>query len=140
VRVPAIGISSRLESLRTGPDGTLQPPRDPDRAGWYVKSPAPGELGPAVIAGHVDSKTGPAVFWRLSQLRPGDIVTVTRSAGGPVRFVVQQVRRFSRAHPHDVKIYGPSPDRALRLITCGGVYDRERGRYQDNVVVFAVAV
>lgn len=120
--------------------GRLQPPVDPQRAGWFPGSSVPGELGPAIIAGHRDSLVGPAVFWRLSDLRPGDTVTVTRSDGGSARFEVAQVRRVPRDDFPTEQVYGASPDRVLRLITCGGLYDHVHGRYLDNVLVVALAV
>ena len=139
LRIPAIGVDTRLERLGVSRSGRLQPPVDPQRAGWFPGSSVPGELGPAVIAGHRDSLVGPAVFWRLTDLRPGDTVTVTRSDGGTARFTVAQVRRVPRAAFPTEQVYGASPDRVLRLITCGGLYDHVHGRYLDNVLVVALA-
>lgn len=140
VRIPAIKVRSRLEQLAIGRDGALTPPRNPALAGWYAAGPAPGDLGASVLAGHVDSKTGPAVFWRLAALRRGNRVEVTRSDGTTARFAVQEVRRVSRERFPTLAVYGPLPDRGLRLITCGGLYDHRRGRYRDNIVVFALAI
>ncbi len=139
VRIPALGIRSSLERLGIGADGALSAPRDPAQAGWYADGPTPGDLGAAVIAGHVDSTSGHAVFWRLAQLHRSDRVEVTRSDGTTVRFAVQEVRRVRRDRFPTVEVYGPLPDRGLRLITCGGLYDHQRGRYRDNIVVFALA-
>jgi sortase (surface protein transpeptidase) len=138
--IPAIDVRSSLERLGTDDAGALVPPRHPMRAGWYAAGPAPGDLGPAVLAGHVDSTRGPAVFWRLAALARGDLVRVTRADGSTVRFRVTEVRHVDRTRFPTRAVYGPVPDRALRLITCGGTYDHARGRYRQNVVVFALAV
>jgi LPXTG-site transpeptidase (sortase) family protein len=140
IRIPAIGVDSVLERLGVSRRGRLQPPVDPQLAGWFPGSVVPGELGPAVIAGHRDSRVGPAVFWRLTDLRPGDTLVVTRSDDVDVRFEVRQVRRVPRASFPTEQVYGATPDSLLRLITCGGLYDHVQGRYLDNVLVVALAV
>lgn len=140
LRIPAIGVRSRLEELSTAQDGTLQPPVDADLAGWFAAGPAPGDLGPAVVAGHVDSRTGPGVFWRLSELTAGDRVVVERQAGDEVAFRVVSVRQVDKDRFPTQLVYGPTPERGLRLITCGGTYDRGEGGYRDNIVVFAVMI
>lgn len=140
LRIPALDLDTAVERLRVGPAGRLRPPRDPDRPGWFPGSPVPGDLGAAVLAGHRDSRTGPAVFWRLADLSVGDSVVVGRSDGQSARFRVVDVRRVPRARFPTADVYGPMPDRALRLITCGGLYDHVRGRYRDNVLVLALAV
>jgi hypothetical protein len=140
VDIAAIGVRSRLESLDLNPDSSLQPPHDPARAGWYAGGPVPGDVGPAVIAGHVDSTHGPAVFWRLRRLHPGDRITVERSDGSSTQFAVTEVRLVPLGRFPTGEVYGATPDRALRLITCGGSYDHAKGHYRENVVVFALAV
>jgi LPXTG-site transpeptidase (sortase) family protein len=140
LRIPSIGVDTPLETLGVTRLGRLQPPVDPQRAGWFPGSAVPGELGPAVVAGHRDSKVGPAVFWHLTDLRIGDTVIVTRSDGATVRFEVAQIRRVPRASFPTEQVYGATPDSMLRLITCGGLYDHVHGRYLDNVLVVAVAV
>ncbi|HKA69662.1 MAG TPA: class F sortase [Actinomycetes bacterium] len=137
LRIPAIGVNTALERLSLDRAGELIAPRDPDRAGWYSGGPAPGEVGPAVLAGHVDSRTGPAVFYRLASLRPGDRIVVSSSDGVVARFRVESVRAFRRADFPTAQVYGATPEPVLRLITCGGVYDPGNG-YRDNVVAFAV--
>jgi sortase (surface protein transpeptidase) len=118
-------------------DGTLQVPGDFDVTGWFTGGPAPGATGPAVIAGHIDSKRGPAVFYRLRELRPGQEITVGRSDGSSVRFAVDGVAQYPKhAFPTEA-VFGPSPEPLLRLITCGGVFDRSQRSYRDNVVVTA---
>jgi sortase (surface protein transpeptidase) len=137
LRVPAIGVSAAVVRLGLNRDGTLQVPGDFDAAGWFTGGPAPGETGPAVIAGHIDSRRGPAVFHRLRELRPGQEITVARADGSSVRFAVDGVARYPKdAFPTEA-VFGPSPDPLLRLITCGGAFDRSRRSYRDNVVVTA---
>jgi len=90
-----------------------------------------------VIAGHVDSRTGPAVFFRLRELRPGDRVDVTRADGARLRFAVDAIQRFPKARFPTAAVFGPTPAAELRLVTCTGSFDRARGSYRDNLVVFA---
>jgi sortase (surface protein transpeptidase) len=99
--------------------------------------PVPGDPGPAVIAGHVDSRAGPAVFFRLRELRPGDKVTVRRSDGRAVAFTVDEVDRYPKDAFPTSAVYGPAPGSELRLITCGGSFDAAKRSYRDNVVVYA---
>jgi sortase (surface protein transpeptidase) len=138
--IPAIGVrESSLVLLTLQPSGELQVPADFDRVGWFAGGPVPGSPGPAVLAGHVDSRSGPAVFYRLKELRSGDEVTVWRSDGLVVRFTVDSVHRYPKnAFPTDT-VYGPTPGVALRLITCGGSFDAARRSYRDNIVVYASA-
>ncbi|WP_235928091.1 class F sortase [Goekera deserti] len=142
VVIPAIGVDAApLEQLSLLPDGSLAAPRDFARAGVFADGPLPGEQGPAVIAGHVDSAAdGPAVFFRLPDLRPGDEVTVGLSDGSTVRFLVDRLVSVPKdAFPTDL-VYGPTPDAQLRLITCSGDFDSVERSYVDNTVVFATAV
>jgi LPXTG-site transpeptidase (sortase) family protein len=140
LRIPALNVDTAVERLRVGLAGRLRPPQDPARPGWFPESPVPGDLGAAVVAGHRDSRTGPAVFWRLADLSVGDSVVVDRSDGRTARFRVVDVRQVSRSRFPTADVYGPMPDHALRLITCGGLYDHVYGRYRDNVLVLALAV
>jgi Sortase domain len=135
--IPAIGVATPLVRLGRERDGSMQVPADFARAGWFAEGPSPGQVGPAVIAGHVDSGTGPAVFFRLRELRPGDTVRVELADGAGLRFVVEQARRFPKASFPTAEVFGPAPWAALRLVTCGGDFDRARGSYRDNLVVFA---
>lgn len=138
LRIPAIEVDAPLLAVGLGPDGALVPPTDYHRPGWYAGGTLPGRPGPAVIAGHVDSRTGPAVFVDLHRLRVGDLVEVARDAAW-VRFTVTELAWYpKRRFPTD-QVYGPTPDAQLRLITCGGGFDPSRRSYTDNLVVYAVA-
>jgi Sortase domain len=135
--IPAIGVATPLVRLGLEADGGMQVPADFGRAGWFTGGPAPGQLGPSVIAGHVDSRTGPAVFYRLRELRPGQAILVERADGSRLRFVVEQARSYPKERFPTAAVFGPVPETALRLITCAGGFDRARGSYRDNLVVSA---
>ncbi len=135
--IPAIAVSTPLIRLGLTPSGTLQVPDRFDVAGWYDRSPPPGATGPAVIAGHIDSVRGPAVFYRLSLLRPGDRVYVRRADGSVAVFGVTGVGLYPKDHFPTAEVYGSVPGPELRLITCGGTFDWARHSYLSNVVVYA---
>ena len=137
VTIPAIGVSTELEHLRRNPDGTVEVPQSWDRAGWYSEGSRPGQPGPAVILGHVDSKDGPAVFYRLEELRPNDDVVVDRADGSRVRFRVDRVERHPKDRFPTDAVYLPVLEPALRLVTCGGSFDGSTGHYRDNIIAFA---
>jgi Sortase domain len=137
VRIPSIGVDSPLVQLGVDGDGALVPPDDFARAGWFADGPVPGEIGPAVLAGHVDSHDGPAVFFRLVDLATGADVLVDLADGTTVRFTVAGAARYPKDEFPTEDVYGPTPRAELRLITCGGEFDRDRRSYRDNVVVFA---
>jgi Sortase domain len=137
VELPTIGVSSRLVRLGLNPDGTMEVPRDYGLAGWFTGGAMPGQDGPAVIAGHVDSTTGPAVFYRLGDLRPGDPVRVRRADGDWLTFEVTGTARYPKAAFPTEAVFGPVPGPVLRLVTCGGDFDRASGHYLDNLVVTA---
>ena len=138
LKVDAIDLDTPLETLRLGADGALTPPRDFAKAGWYAGGTRPGDVGPAVIAGHVDSRRGPAVFYDLRKLTRGDRIEVVRGGRALAFTVVATAWYPKNSFPTD-EVYGPTPDRQLRLITCGGVFDRSLRSYKDNLVVYAVA-
>ena len=138
VRVPAIGVDSGLLRLGTDAAGALVPPDDVTRAGWFADGAVPGDVGPAVVAGHVDSVDGPAVFSRLRELAPGHEVFVDRADGTTARFAVTGVGRYPKSDFPTEAVYGPTPRAELRLVTCGGEFDRSARSYLDNVVVTAV--
>jgi sortase (surface protein transpeptidase) len=136
VVIDSIGVRSPVVPLGRNPDNTMEVPDRFDQSGWYTGGPQPGQSGPAVVVGHVDSYSGPAVFFRLKDLRPGDLVDVIGTLGR-AEFHVESVRQFVKdKFPTDL-VFGPTPDRALRLITCGGSFDRSASSYRDNIVVFA---
>jgi hypothetical protein len=137
LRVPAIGVDTALQLVHLGSDGALTPPKGWSQAGWYADGTAPGDRGPAVIAGHVDSVDGPAVFYRLRELTPGDAILVVRG-GRTLRFTVTSTAWYPKTSFPAAEVYGPTPDRELRLITCGGVFDHRLRSYRDNQVVYAV--
>jgi Sortase domain len=137
VSVPAIGVRTKLVYLGLNKNGTLQVPASTAVAGWFTGSPRPGAVGSAVIAGHVDSHTGPGIFYWLRTLRPGDRVYVGRASGTMAVFTVTSVRMYAKDQFPTAAVYGSVPDAELRLITCGGVFDRSLRSYLSNVVVFA---
>ena len=139
VRIPAVDVRSGLVELGVDGSGALVPPGDFAVAGWFSGGPVPGEVGPAVIAGHVDSRSGPAVFFRLEELTVGDTVQVARSDGTDVGFRVTRVARYPKDDFATAEVYGPTPHAELRLITCGGSFDPGRRSYRDNIVVYATA-
>lgn len=140
VVIPSLGVDSTLESLTRDDTGWIEAPALIDEAGWYRDGVVPGDIGPAVIAGHVDGNAGPGVFLRLSELAPGDAVDVVLSDGSTRSFsVTGSVSVPKRDFPTE-DVYGPSPTAQLRLITCGGDFDDSWGHYNDNVVVSAVRV
>ena len=135
--IPAIGVSTRLVQLGLTTTGTLQVPASTAVAGWYTGSPRPGQTGAAVIAGHVDSQTGPAVFFRLRLLQPGQLVYVRRADGSLAVFQVTAVQTYLKTQFPTAAVYAAQPDAQLRLITCGGTFDPATGHYLSNVVVSA---
>jgi hypothetical protein len=137
--IPSIGVhTSTFVDLGRGRDGGLEVPQDFDAVGFYTLGPTPGQFGPAVIAGHVDSHRGPAVFYRLGALKAGATVSVGRRDGTTARFVVDKVAAYPKAQFPTTAVYGNTTGRAeLRLITCGGSFDDRTGHYVDNVVAFA---
>jgi len=136
--IPAIGVrSDNIVDLELAADGTMEVPQDASAPGWFTPGPSPGQFGPAIIVGHVDSETGPAVFYRLGELRPGDRVKVSRQDGSVAIFGVDSVQTYEKNEFPTRDVYGNSTSRAeLRLITCSGEYDSETG-YLSNTVVFA---
>ena len=140
VDIPAIGVSSPLLDLGLNPDGTIEVPSVVTSAGeaaWYKYSATPGQVGVSVIEGHVDSYQGPAVFYRLGALQPGDTIDVTLADGITAIFRVTGVREYAKSNFPADAIYGTTNYAALRLITCGGVFDYATGHYLSSTVVFA---
>lgn len=142
VSIPAIGVAAPLVAVGADATGTLEvPPLDrPTVAGWYRHGVTPGEIGNAVLVGHVDSSAGPAVFFDLGRLRSGDTVRVARVDGSVATFAVDTVGSYPKDRFPTDEVYGSSTVAGLRLVTCGGRFDRSRGDYVDNVVVFATRI
>lgn len=137
VRVPAVGIDAAVGPLFVDDNGVLPPPESFDATGWWHDGPEPGEAGPAVIAGHVDSYRGPAVFFHLDDITTGDKIFVDRADGSTVTFVAHRTERHPKDEFPTEAVYGDTSQTALRLITCGGDFDDEDRRYLDNIIVYA---
>ena len=135
--IPVLGLDTPLLRLGLNEDGTVEVPTAPQRAGWFRLGPVPGRRGSSVILGHVDSVDGPAVFAGLSTMRRPDIVQVALEDDTIVSFEVTGIETFANADFPAERVYAGTMRAAeLNLVTCGGDYDRERGGYQSNVVVF----
>ncbi|MFD2490312.1 class F sortase [Amycolatopsis jiangsuensis] len=140
--VPKIAAHSSLVPLGLNADRTVQVPpvTTPLQAGWYRYGPTPGELGPAVLLGHVDGNKQKGIFYRLKEMRRGDDVAVAREDGRTAHFVVTKVDQVPKdVFPSDA-VYGDTDDAELRLITCGGAFDRSEHSYVDNIIVYAKLV
>ncbi|MGW4644501.1 class F sortase [Sphaerisporangium sp. NPDC004334] len=139
VRVPGIGVDAALVSVGVDRNGEIEVPplSRPKLAGWYRLGPAPGEMGPAVILGHVNTRGGPAVFSRLRELKRGDTITVVRADGSTARFTVDGAEQASKNRFPTKRVYGHVDRPSLRLITCGGVFNAKAHSYTDNIIVYA---
>ena len=137
--VDAIGARSSLVPLGLNPDKTVSVPpvSQPLQAGWYRLGPTPGALGPAVILGHINGGGQQGIFSRLHELKPGDQIKVARQDGRTALFTVTKLQQVSKSSFPTLAVYGDVPDAELRLITCGGSFDRAKHSYVDNIVVFA---
>ena len=137
ISIPSIRVDSSLVRLGKNDKGAVEVPPFPV-AGWYTESTRPGDAGSAVILGHVDNKTtGPAVFYRLRELKAGDQILVTRADGSVVRFAVDRTEQFLKTRFPTDQVYYPTLASELRLITCGGSFDFSTGHYRSNIIVFA---
>jgi sortase (surface protein transpeptidase) len=137
LELPAIGVATDVVALGLAADGTMEVPDNFGVAGWFTGGPRPGENGPAVIAGHVDSRAGPAVFYKLRELQPGAAVFVTRVDGSAVTFTVSRVETYDKATFPTDAVFGATAGSELRLVTCGGEFDWGRRTYRSNIVVYA---
>jgi len=141
--IPAIGVDTAVQQLGLDPDGSVQvPPLGRDsHAGWYKYSPTPGELGPSVVLGHIDSAAyGPGVFFRLGDLRQRDRISITLADRTVAVFEVERVVEYRKAQFPTLAVYGNTDHAALRLITCGGAFDPARHSYESNIVAYAALV
>jgi hypothetical protein len=142
IRIPAIGVYAPVYALQLDSNGRMQTPRNFANTGWYEPGPEPGERGPAVITGHVDSHSGPAVFYKLRKLRRGAVIRVVRADRTVARFRVEGLERWPKAEFPTRKVFGHGHGRVstLRLVTCSGNFDPATGHYVDNTIVYAVRV
>jgi LPXTG-site transpeptidase (sortase) family protein len=138
--IPLIGVQTQLITLGLTSTGELQVPSTTAVAGWYTGSPRPGAIGSSIIVGHIDSVTGPGVFYRLDELTRGDKVYIKRADGTLAEFRVTSVQTYLKDHFPTEDVYGPVPDAELRLITCGGAWDPATHHYLSNIVVYAAEV
>ncbi|WP_206184543.1 class F sortase [Thermoactinospora rubra] len=139
VYIPAIGVAAPLMELGLDAEGAIENPpfQPPNLAGWYRYGPVPGQRGAAVITGHLDSRTGPAVFASLRDVRKGDQIQVMRADRSVAVFVVDKVEHTPKRSFPTRKVYGKVGYPALRVITCGGAFDRATGSYRENTIVYA---
>ncbi|GAA4786251.1 hypothetical protein GCM10023200_20300 [Actinomycetospora chlora] len=139
VRIPALGVDEReVQRLGVAADGTAEVPQDFARVGWF--DPSVARPGPTVLLGHVDSRSGPAVFFRLRDLRPGDLVEVGRADGSVARYAVERIEQVAKDAFPTFAVFGATPDDVVRLVTCAGDFDRGARSYTDNLVVHATRV
>ena len=137
ITIPAIGVEAPIVGVGLQADGAMEVP-EPDQVGWYKLGPRPGEGGPAVLVGHVRyRRTGPAVFYRLGELRPGDEILVGQRGGATTRFLVGRLERHPKTALPTGRIWTGATRPLLRLITCGGSVDRRTGHYRENLIVYA---
>ena len=137
IRIPRITVDAPIIPLGLRDDGKIEVPEAPEDAGWWLGGPEPGEPGPAVILGHVDSRAGPAVFFNLRDLKPGDEIHIDREDGSTITYLVEQSERHPKDDFPTDEVYGPTEQPTLRLVTCGGDFDFDVRSYSDNVIVFA---
>jgi LPXTG-site transpeptidase (sortase) family protein len=135
--IPSIEVRTRLTGLGLQDDGSVEVPTNAALAGWFQRGPVPGTSGSSVILGHVDSTSGPAVFYRLRELRPGDSLAVRLDDGTTVSFRVHSIKTYANEDFPAQRVYGRTGRPELNLVTCGGDYDSANGGYQSNVVVNA---
>jgi sortase (surface protein transpeptidase) len=135
--IPAIGIAVSLGSLGLNPDGTVQVPDNTVQPGWFRLGPTPGQIGSAVILGHVDSYLGVGVFFQLRTLAAGDQIDVGLADGVTAQFTVNSVAEYSKTDFPAQRVYGSHGSSALQLVTCGGVFDHQTGSYLSNIVVYS---
>ena len=140
IRIPAMGVSVSLSQLGLNADKSPQVPTKYQEPGWYKLGPAPGQMGSAVILGHVDDKNGPAVFFKLGSLKAGDKVDVSLADGAVVHFAVTTVATYAKATFPSQKVYGSHGISGLQLVTCGGKFDAASGHYLSNVVAYTALV
>jgi len=134
--IPKHDIKTKVEQVGLDKDGAMATPKNEQQAGWYKFGPRPGDVGNAVIDGHTDTKTGPAIFYKLHELKKGDPVEITDASGRKLVFRVKELVQYDHLKAPLKKIFGPADTRNLNLITCIGTYDQNQGTYDDRLVVF----
>jgi sortase (surface protein transpeptidase) len=137
IQIPKIALDTAVVPTGLDANGAIQVPNDSWVTGWYDKSPTPGEVGPAVIVGHVDNLQGIAVFWRLRELAPGDTVSIARADGSTANFAITQIVEYPQDQFPTQEVYGNIDYAGLRLITCGGTFNTTTHHYSHNTVVYA---
>ncbi|MEW1758021.1 class F sortase [Streptomyces cyaneofuscatus] len=137
ITIPSLKVTSDLEQLGLGEKRTMETPKDPAKAGWYRPGTTPGAIGPSVIAGHVTWDGVPAVFFKLTELEPGDRIDVSRADGTTAVFTVDRTATYPKDDFPTIEVYRNLDYAGLRLITCGGAFSEKDSRYADNVVVYA---
>lgn len=138
LRIPKLNLNAEFEApLGLKEDRTIEVPETYTKVGWYENGATPGEVGPAVVLGHVDSYEGPAIFWPLGKLEEGDEIEIEREDGTTAVFVVEYSKRFDQDEFPTELVYGPTEKPTLRLVTCTGTFDKAAQKYSHNLVVFA---
>ena len=137
VRIPALGLAVWLTELGLNADGTVAVPTSVQVPGWFSPGPSPGQIGSAVILGHVDSSQGPGVFFKLRTLQPGEQIEVNLADGVVATFRVTSVVQYQKTAFPDQKVYGSNGSSELQLVTCGGAFDPQTGHYLSNIVVYS---
>ncbi|MFB9929161.1 class F sortase [Amycolatopsis halotolerans] len=139
VEIPKIGAKSTLITVLPNKDGQISVPsvKNPMQAAWYRLSPVPGDVGPAIVLGHVDGDHKPGIFYKLKDVNPGDEVDVERSDGKKLKFVVDRKEQVPKDTFPTQAVFGNTDKPQLRIITCGGVFDHAEHSYKDNIVVYA---
>jgi len=137
ITISSIGVQARVSALGLNEDGGLKVPEDPWLVGWWRGGPRPGEKGPAVLVGHKDSRTGPAVFYGVGDLAPGDELVVDDVNGRTATFTVSRIEQVGRGDFPTDRVYGETRSSELRILSCGGEYDEENRQYEDNVIIYA---
>lgn len=138
IKIDKFDLDTAIQPVGQNQDKSIQIPEYLDMlAGWYKYGPAPGELGPAVIVGHVGIYKGQTVFYNLHSLAPGDKIEILRQDNKTAKFKVTSLEQYSQESFPSDKVYGDIDYAGLRLITCGGQFDKKTGKYSDNTVVYA---
>jgi sortase (surface protein transpeptidase) len=139
IEIPRIGAHSTLVGLNLNDNDTVEVPpvTEPMQAGWFTGGPKPGEPGPAVILGHVNGNGHPGIFAKLHELKPGDEIVISKTDGSKGKFVVRKVEQIAKNQFPTEAVYGDTSGPELRLITCGGTFDKAARSYRDNVIVYA---